>query len=97
MTERGKIRSGSIVLDEPIDLPEGTEVIVHVEPVVHEQASAGNGNEFENLPFFGMGADRNEMTDSVAWCEKSAISGSNASRSSANRFRCSDRRCSRAS
>ena len=70
MTERGKIHSGSIVLDEPIDLPEGTEVIIHVEPVVHERASAGNGNEFENLPFFGMWADRDEMSDSVAWVRK---------------------------
>src|SRR5439155_23025918 len=70
MTERGKIHSGSIVLDEPIDLPEGTEVIVHVEPVVHEQPSAGNGNEFENLPFFGMWADRDEMSDSIAWVRK---------------------------
>ena len=70
MTERGKIHSGSIVLDEPIDLPEGTEVVVHVEPVVHEQPSAGNGNEFENLPFFGMWADRDEMSDSVAWVRK---------------------------
>ena len=70
MTERGKIHSGSIVLDEPIDLPEGTEVIVHVEPVVHEHPSTGNGNEFENLPFFGMWADRDEMSDSVAWVRK---------------------------
>ncbi len=67
MTERGKIHSGSIVLDEPIDLPEGTEVVVHVEPVVLDHASARNGNEFENLPFFGMWADRDEMSDSVAW------------------------------
>src|SRR6266487_574062 len=70
MTERGKIHSGSIVLDEPIDLPEGTEVVVHVEPVGHEHPSAGNGNEFENLPFFGMWADRDEMSDSVAWVRK---------------------------
>ena len=70
MTERGKIHSGSIVLDEPIDLPEGTEVVVHVKPVVHEHTSAGNGNEFENLPFFGMWADRDEMGDSVAWVRK---------------------------
>lgn len=69
MTERGKIHGGSIILDEPIDLPEGTEVLVHVEPAVHEHASAGSGNEFENLPFFGMWADR-EMSDSVAWVRK---------------------------
>ncbi len=70
VTERGKVHSGSIVLNEPIDLPEGTEVVVRIEPVVHEQASAVNGNEFENLPFFGMWADRDEMTDSVAWVGK---------------------------
>ena len=67
MTERGKIHSGSIVLDEPIDLPEGTEVVVHVEPVVHEYPSAGNGNEFENLPFFGMWADRDDIKDGVSY------------------------------
>jgi hypothetical protein len=49
------------------------EIIVH-DPhglvVGHEHASAGNGNEFENLPFFGMWADRDEMSDSVAWVRK---------------------------
>ena len=70
MTERGKIHSGSIILDEPIDLPEGTEVIVHVEPAVHEAIGASNGDEFEHQPFFGMWADRDEMTDSVAWVRK---------------------------
>ncbi len=70
MTERGKIHSGSIVLDEPIDLPEGTEVIVHVEPVTHHAMSASNGKQLECLPFFGMWADRNEMSDSVAWVRR---------------------------
>ena len=65
MTERGKIHNGSIVLDEPINLPEGTEVIVHVEPVTYEGVSASNGDEFEHLPFFGMWADRDEMSDNT--------------------------------
>ena len=70
MTERGKILSGGIVLDEPIDLPEGTEVFVHIEPVAHEGASATNGDDFEHLPFFGMWSDRDEMNDSVAWVRR---------------------------
>ena len=67
MTERGKIQSGGIVLEQPIDLPEGTEVVVHVEPVAHHSVITSNGDEFEGLSFFGMWADRDEMRDSVAW------------------------------
>jgi len=70
VTERGKIHSGNVVLDEPINLPEGTEVIVHVEAVTHEGVSASNGDEFEHLPFFGMWADRDEMSDSLAWVRR---------------------------
>ena len=70
MTERGTIHSGSIVLVEPINLPEGTEVIVHVEPVTPDALGASNGDDFEHLPFFGMWADRDEMTDSVAWVRR---------------------------
>ena len=70
MTERGKIHSGGIVLNEPIDLPEGTEVIVHVEPIIREDVSAGNGDEFKSLPFFGMWADRDEMSDTVEWVRR---------------------------
>ena len=29
MTYRGRVKNGVIVLDEPVDLPEGTEVEVH--------------------------------------------------------------------
>jgi hypothetical protein len=43
---------------------------VHVEPAPHEGVSASNGHEFEQLPFFGMWADRDEMSDSVAWIRR---------------------------
>lgn len=44
MTEGGTIHSGSIVLVEPINLPEGTEVIVHVEPVTPDAACCDVSN-----------------------------------------------------
>lgn len=31
---------------------------------------AANGGDFENLPFFGMWADRDEMNDSVDWVRR---------------------------
>ncbi|MGZ8843338.1 MAG: hypothetical protein ACXW18_06720 [Pyrinomonadaceae bacterium] len=70
MTERGRVQSGGIVLDEPIDLPEGTEVLVRIEPVGDNKASATNAGDFENLPFFGMWADREDMSDGVAWVRR---------------------------
>jgi hypothetical protein len=70
MTERGKIQSGGIVFDKPLPLPEGTEVFVRIEPVEDKTMSAANGDEFENLPFFGMWADRDEMNDGVAWVRR---------------------------
>ncbi len=70
MTERGKIHGGGIVFDEPIDLPEGTEVFVRIEPVADKSRSATNGDDFENLPFFGMWAGRDDMVDSVAWVRR---------------------------
>lgn len=70
MTERGKIQSGGIVFDEPIDLPEGTEVVVRIEPVEDKSLVATNGDDFENLPFFGMWADRDDMGDGVAWVRR---------------------------
>ena len=33
MTYRGRIRNGSVVLDEPVQLPEGAEVSVDLTPV----------------------------------------------------------------
>ena len=70
MTERGKVQSGGIVFDEPLGLPEGTEVFVRIEPVEDSTMNATNGDDFENLPFFGMWADRDDMSDSVAWVRR---------------------------
>ena len=70
MTERGKVQSGSIVFDQPLGLPEGTQVIVCIEPVEREPAGLAKGDDFTNLPFFGMWADRDDMTDSVAWVRR---------------------------
>ena len=33
LLERGKVKSGAIVFSEPLMLPEGTEVLVQIEPV----------------------------------------------------------------
>jgi hypothetical protein len=41
MTYRGRIKDGSIVLDEPLALPDGTEV--EIAPVVAESAAASAG------------------------------------------------------
>lgn len=71
MTERGTIHSGGVVLDEPIDLPEGTEVLVHIEPVLRQAGSPPTaGDEFHYLPFFGMWADRDDVRDSIAWVRR---------------------------
>lgn len=45
MTKRGKIQSGRILFDEPIDLPDGTEVFLHIEPVEE------SGPSLERIPF----------------------------------------------
>ena len=70
LTERGKVKDGGIVFSEPLSFPEGTEVVVRIEPVssTNEQAQRSNGGgDFASLPFFGMWADREEMNDSAAW------------------------------
>lgn len=66
--ERGKVKDGGIVFSEPLTLPEGTEVVVRIEPVEAGPQSAGPSSaDFATMPFFGMWADRQEMSDSAAW------------------------------
>jgi hypothetical protein len=67
----GKVRNGTLVLDEPVTLPDGTEVRVRIEPVGQQPASGAlTPEELTRLPFFGMWADREEMADSVAWVRR---------------------------
>ncbi|MCY3744350.1 MAG: hypothetical protein OXH00_25325 [Candidatus Poribacteria bacterium] len=78
IVEEGKISNGHIVLSKPLSLPEGTEVRVQIEPVDPDAISEDNSQdkdsneseEFANLPFFGMWADREDMRDSVEWVRK---------------------------
>ena len=72
LIERGKVQSGGIVFLEPLTLPDGTEVVVHIEPVATDKGIAvrSDSGNFSSLPFFGMWADRKEMGDSAAWVRK---------------------------
>jgi hypothetical protein len=72
LRERGKIQAGNIVFPKPLALPEGTEVLISIEPLaVKEQpASSSKEEDFAALPFFGMWRDRQDTKDSVAWVRK---------------------------
>ena len=49
-------------------MPDGTEVVVHIEPLAEGQESEVSvGGELPAKPFFGMWADRSDMEDSAAW------------------------------
>jgi len=64
----GRVRSGSLELADPLPLPEGTEVLVSIDPVGRAGAAAAmSDEEFLGQGFFGMWADREDMQDSVAW------------------------------
>jgi hypothetical protein len=63
----GTVQDGTIVLAEPVPLPDGTDVVVHIEV---EEQPASPPDVFLTLPFFGMHKDRQDMEDSVAWVQK---------------------------
>ncbi len=66
----GSVQNGQVMLAEPLDFPEGTEVVVHIEIVDGAETAPPTTEHFTSLPFFGMWADRADMSDSVAWVEK---------------------------
>ena len=71
MLERGKVKDGAIIFPEPLTLADGTEVLVQIEPIDKRASSIDLSNaDFAALPFFGMWADREEMSDSGAWVRR---------------------------
>lgn len=69
VVERGLIRGGQIVLPTPLALPEGTEVVVQIEPIARPRTKSDE-KSFSSLPFFGMWADRKDLSDSADWIHK---------------------------
>ena len=67
MVAHGKVRRGTIVLTEPLSLPDGIDVVVHIEV---EKQPVQPPDAFLKLPFFGMYKDREDLEDSVAWVRK---------------------------
>lgn len=72
LIKHGTVKQGTIVFTEQLPLPEGTEVVVHIEPLgdARHHPAAEETEEFATLPVFGMWADREDMTDSVAWVRR---------------------------
>jgi len=67
---RGRIDGGRLVLGCPLRLADGTEVVVGIEPAVSAPRAVVPEEEFTSLPFFGMWADRADMTDAAAWVRR---------------------------
>jgi hypothetical protein len=70
--ERGRVQGGAIVFSQPLELPEGTEVVVYMEPAAigGQAADTADPDTFPTLPFFGMWAGREEFQDSAAWVQR---------------------------
>jgi hypothetical protein len=72
IVEHGEVHDGGIVLSHPVTLPEGTKVVVAIAAVeaAKRVPTQEEMDEFVNLPFHGMWADREDMADSVAWVRR---------------------------
>jgi hypothetical protein len=70
VVENGRVEGGQIVLPEPLHLPDGTEVVVRVEPVEPAEAPPAGAEDFTSLAFFGMWADRQDLVDSTGWVDR---------------------------
>jgi hypothetical protein len=72
LTERGTVHQGNIVFANPLGLPDGTEVLVRVEPIAQrlEEAVPDERGEFASLPFFGMWAGRQDLSHPSDWVRR---------------------------
>lgn len=72
LVERGIVQGPNIVFPKTLSLPEGTEVIVHIETVTAAPCKESPLNEadFMAQPCFGIWKDRPDMDNTVAWVRK---------------------------
>ncbi|MCW5934325.1 MAG: hypothetical protein KIT45_08520 [Fimbriimonadia bacterium] len=70
VVERGTVQGGQIVLKRPLELSEGTEVVVHVEPLEEDTTEKTSHKPISSLPFFGLWYDQEEMKESVEWVSR---------------------------
>lgn len=72
MTRRAKVQDGGLLFEEPLALPEGTEVEVEIGALLSPESPPDRTDVamLSELPFFGMWADREEMADSAAWVRR---------------------------
>jgi hypothetical protein len=69
IVERGTVRGRQIELPTPVALPDGTEVIVSIEPVTAptDALVPSTASDEALAEFLGMWQGRDEMRDSAAW------------------------------
>ncbi len=68
--EQGEVNNGGIVLSKPLSLPEGTRILIQIEPIETDDNKDNlpdKKEDFANSSFIGMWADREDMRDSIAW------------------------------
>jgi len=63
----GRIERGQVLLDDPLDAPEGLKVLVRIESAEPSAQPNLDVSDFTSLPFFGMWADRVGIQDSAEW------------------------------
>jgi len=59
----------TIIPDEPVNIPTNEPLVVEVS-LKTERAAGKAAESITSLPFFGMWADRDDMSDSIAWVTK---------------------------